>query len=101
MKLIELEYLEESTKAIFFNIKFKNNNFFGISKIKTKRAILDKWNLEYANNFKLADNTGYSIYDSAIINEMILAYENRNKTSIVINKIDSNKFDILGTVSNI
>lgn len=87
MKLIKVEYIEESSKAIFFNVEFTLVVDVGSfwrrkCEVRTeiKRAFLEKWNNPlgiYANNFKWADNTGSSNFDDAIVQEMILKYEQR------------------------
>lgn len=87
MKLVNVEYLEESSKAIFFNVEFTVTTDSGSfwrrkyeSTTKIKRAFLEKWSTApYANNFKWADNTKGSNFDDAVVQEMILKYEQRNK----------------------
>ena len=87
MTLIDIKYLEESSKAIFFTITFEKTNFFGIKKVFKKEAYLQKWSGgpelkhfgRYANNFKFVDNSGGSNYDEPIIELMILLYEKNIK----------------------
>lgn len=89
MKLIKVEYLEESSEAIFFNITFKTSySYFFADKELTKRAFIEKWSIfknkgfSYANNFQWSDNTNnaHHQFDKAILQEMILAYENSKKS---------------------
>lgn len=84
MKLVNVEYLEESSSAIFFNVELATTISVGSfwrsryeNKTIIKRAFLEKWNTNggYSNNFKWSDNTGDSNFDDAIIQEMILKYE--------------------------
>lgn len=78
MKLVKVEYIEESTTAIFFNVTIETKNIWGKVRELNKRAFLEKWDNvfgKYANNFKWSDNTGFSMFDDAIIEEMILQYE--------------------------
>lgn len=80
MKLIKIEYLEESTKAIFFNVTYESiSTWFSKSKIITKKAYLEKWEINgfrYSNNFQWSDNAvNHNKFDSAVIQEMILQYE--------------------------
>lgn len=76
MKLIKVEYLEESSEAIFFDVTFEKTYFFKQNKIYTKRCFLEKTGTK--SYFKFSDNTGGYNFDSAIIQEMILQYE-KNK----------------------
>ena len=74
MKLINVEYLEESTTAIFFNVELES--FWG--GIKIKKAFMIKSNMfPYSSYFKWCDNTGTNMFDNAILQEMILKYEQR------------------------
>ena len=78
MKLIKVEYIEESSEAIFFDVMFEKKYFFIIPKIYDKRCFMEKSRIPkypYSNNFKFCDNTGFSNFDEAIVQEMILQYE--------------------------
>lgn len=86
MRLIEVEYLEESSKAIFFNVTFETNSiWFKTPRKKTKRAFLEKqkdfkggW--YYGNSFKWSNNDDNPYkYDDAVKEEMILKYEQFKK----------------------
>lgn len=77
MELIKVEYIEESSKAIFFDVTVKFTSFWRGSRKETKRAFLEKWCNGCASNFKWSDNKGSSNFDSAIVAEMILKYEQR------------------------
>jgi len=85
MELIEVEYLEESSKAIFFNVTYNiKASYFRAEKQVIRRAILEKWNVSgfnYANNFIWADNKESHQFDDAVLQEMILEYE-KNKNDI-------------------
>ena len=41
MKLIKVEYLEESSEAIFFDVMFEKKGFFTMPKIYNKRCFMD------------------------------------------------------------
>lgn len=83
MKLINVEYIEESSSAIFFNVEFAVYSFWR-ENIKIKRAFLKKctdykggW--YYDHYFMWADNTETFNFDKAVIQEMILKYEQKTK----------------------
>ena len=42
MKLIKVEYLEESSEAIFFDVIFEKKSFFTMPKIYNKRCFMEK-----------------------------------------------------------
>ena len=42
MKLIKVEYLEESSEAIFFDVMFEKKGFFTMPKIYNKRCFMEK-----------------------------------------------------------
>ena len=75
MKLIQVEYLEESSEAIFFDVMFEKKGFFTMPKIYNKRCFMEKTGTK--SYFKFSDNTGGYNFDSAIVQEMILQYEKR------------------------
>lgn len=80
MKVLKVEYLEESSKAIFFNVTVEVKRLFKKPTIEVKRAVLEKWfipNFQYANNFQWTDNTGKANFDDPVISEMILQYEKK------------------------
>ena len=60
MKLIKVEYLEESSEAIFFDVMFEKKGFFTMPKIYNKRCFMEKSRVPkypYSNYFKFCDNT--------------------------------------------
>ena len=84
MKIINIKYTEESSKAIFFLVTFETKaSFFKQSKVMIKRAFLEKWEISrhrYGNNFKWCDNTvNNNKFDDAVVQEMILKYEQRKQ----------------------
>ena len=85
MKLIEVEFLEESSQAIFFNVAFKaKKTFWHDGKVVVKRAFLEKWGMpgfsKYSNCFKWADGSvPCNQFNSAFVEEMILKYEQSKK----------------------
>lgn len=83
MELIGVEFIEQSSGAIFFNVAFNVKGFFGYES-KVKRAYLEKWSKTiggYANNFQWSDGTKNEYqFNSAVLNEMILQYEKNTKS---------------------
>ena len=82
MKLIKVEYLEESSEAIFFDVIFEKKSFFTIPKIYNKRCFMEKSRVPkypYSNYFKFCDNTGFPNFYEAVVQEMILQYEKQSK----------------------
>ena len=78
MKLLKVEYLEESSTAIFFNVEYETKKFWSAPKIYTKRAYLGKCKYStYNHYFSWADNSEWFNNDKAFIEEMILQYEKR------------------------
>jgi hypothetical protein len=80
MKLIEVQYVEESSKAIFFNVAFEiKETFWHEGKVIIKRAFLEKWQFgTYSNNFQWSDNSkNLDKFNEVFIQEMILKYEQR------------------------
>ena len=62
MKLIKVEYLEESSEGIFFDVMFEKKVFFTMPKIYNKRCFMEKSRVPkypYSNYFKFCDNTGF------------------------------------------
>mgnify|MGYP003658163689 FL=1 len=82
MKLISVEYVEESSTAIFFNVEFEiKKTFWNNKQVIVKRAFLEKWlSRPYSNNFQWSDNSkNWDKFNSVFIAEMILKYEQRKK----------------------
>ena len=80
MRLIKVEYLEESSEAIFFDVMFEKKGFFTMPKIHNKRCFMEKSRAPkypYSNYFKFCDNTGFPNFYEAVVQEMILQYEKR------------------------
>lgn len=76
MKLVKVEFIEESKADAFFNVTIKQRESLFSFKEKeiTRRAILEKVGGKFYYYFSWSNNGRYC-YKSNIIAEMILQYE--------------------------
>lgn len=76
MKLIDVEYLRESSRDIFFNVTIEFKSFFGNPKKITRVGYLTKCGDEgYSFWYRWVDNSECGQMDNSVVALMILQYE--------------------------
>lgn len=78
MILINVEYLNESSEACFFNVTFEIKPLFRTPIQITKRAYLEKFKKSYSPFYYWCDNGERGDNYCSVVNEMILQYELTN-----------------------
>lgn len=81
MILLNVEYLNESSEALFFNVTFEIKPLFRTPLQITKRAYLEKFTRGYSPFPYWCDNGQQVDNYSSVANEMILQYELTKKTN--------------------
>lgn len=82
MKLINVDYINESSKAIFFNVTIEFSRFLRPPINVTRKAYLEKWSTNggYGVDYRWCDTSEIGEMYQSVLNEMILKYEATKQT---------------------
>ena len=82
MKLINVDYINESSNAIFFNVTIEISRLFRPNITVTRKAYLGKWNTNggYGVDYRWCDTSEIGEMYQSVLNEMIFKYEATKQT---------------------